>query len=372
MANIRFSHICKTYLTGTEAVRNFNLEVADGEFVVLIGPSGCGKSSVLRMTAGLEEITSGELEINGRIVNDLPPKARNVAMVFQNYALFPNMTVEANLGFALKMQRVPKAERRERVLEMAKILKIEELLPKKAKKLSGGQCQRIAIGRALVCRPQLFLLDEPLSNLDAAMRGELRSEIAALQKKWKVTTLYVTHDLTEAMTLGDRIVVLEEGEIRQVDSPQDLCLKPRNTFVARFTAGNSMNLFPADCVREKGRYVLKTGDASIPLPAWKSRILEERSGSDLRVTAGIRMEDLCPECEGSVMPDGEYAPVRAQVENVDVLGAEKKLYLRVGDVTLTALVRTYAAVGPGDEVTLRVMTDRIHLFDGESGEAIVH
>lgn len=215
MATIQFSHISKSFSAGTDAVKNFNLNVSDGEFLVIVGSSGCDKSTVLRMVAGLEEITSGELKINGKVVNELEPKNRNVAMVFQNYALFPNLTVEENMEFALKMQRVPKKERRQKVADMAKILGIEELLKHKAKGLSGGQCQRIAIGRALICQPQVFLMDEPLSNLDASMRSELRTEIAQLQKELGITTLYVTHDLTEAMTLASRVVVMNQGEIQQ-------------------------------------------------------------------------------------------------------------------------------------------------------------
>ena len=371
MASIRFSHICKKYLSDKEAVRNFNLEVKDGEFVVLIGPSGCGKSTVLRMVAGLEEITLGELEMGGRVVNDLPPKERNVAMVFQNYALFPNMTVEANLGFALKMQRVPKKERRERVLEMAKILKIEELLPRKAKGLSGGQCQRIAIGRALVCRPQVFLLDEPLSNLDAAMRTELRGEIRELQEKWKVTTIYVTHDLSEAMTLGDRIVVMESGEIRQADTPQNLFLKPRNTFVARFTGGDAMNLIPAEYVRAGGD-ALMIGDVRIPLPAGKRRAAEGRIEPGMRLTVGFRAEDLVPLDGTSGFPEGEHVDLEASVQAVDLLGAEKKLSLLLGGHRMTAVARIGTRAVPGETIALRLMTDRIYLFDGESGESVLY
>lgn len=372
MANIQFSHISKSFLSGTDAVTNFNLEIQNGEFLVIVGPSGCGKSTVLRMVAGLEEITSGELKIDGKVVNELEPKKRNVAMVFQNYALFPNLTVEGNMEFALKMQRVPKKERREKVLQMAKTLGLEELLKKKAKGLSGGQCQRIAIGRALVCNPNVFLLDEPLSNLDAAMRTELRTEIARLQKELGVTTLYVTHDQTEAMTLGDRIVVMNKGTIQQVDTPQNLYCKPQNTFVAQFVGGTSMNFFHAKCVKVQGRVLLDTSFGGVVLPVWKGEGLEERGYLEQEVLVGIRTEDIYPVCEGTAIPEGIMAEVEASVEAIDVLGAEKKLYFKVGEERIAALARTYAQIQTGDRVKLKIAADQIHIFDAETTQAIIH
>lgn len=372
MAHIQFAHISKTYLSGTDAVKNFNLEVRDGEFVVLVGSSGCGKSTVLRMVAGLEEITTGELRINGKIVNEMEPKKRNVAMVFQNYALFPNLTVEGNMEFALKMQRVPKKERRERVAAMAKVLGIEELLHKKAKGLSGGQCQRIAIGRALVCQPSVFLLDEPLSNLDAAMRNELRTEIAGLQKKLGVTTLYVTHDQTEAMTLGDRVVVMDAGSIQQVDTPQNIYMKPQNTFVARFVGGANMNLFHARCVAWQGTMALELNGNMIPLPDWKAKALQERGYAGKEIIAGIRAEDVYPVCEGTAIPDVPLISLNAQLTAVDVMGSEKKLHLRAGDAELLAMARTYAAVDIGDTLELKLAVNQLHIFDAETEFAVVH
>ena len=372
MATIQFSHISKSFSAGTDAVKNFNLDVSDGEFLVIVGSSGCGKSTVLRMVAGLEEITSGELKINGKVVNELEPKNRNVAMVFQNYALFPNLTVEENMEFALKMQRVPKKERRQKVADMAKILGIEELLKHKAKGLSGGQCQRIAIGRALVCQPQVFLMDEPLSNLDASMRTELRTEIAQLQKELGITTLYVTHDLTEAMTLASRVVVMNQGEIQQVDTPQNIYCKPQNTFVARFIGTSTMNLLPAKIIQNGGVPALLIGNTQITLPDWKKQILQEKGYVDKEVIVGIRAEDIYPVCEGTALAEIELAEMEATIKAVDVLGSDKKLHLSIGDATIDALVRTYAPVQIGDSVLLKIAVNQIHLFDSETQLAIVH
>ena len=372
MANIQFSHISKSFSSGTETVKNFNLEVEDGEFLVIVGPSGCGKSTVLRMVAGLEEITAGELKFDGEVVNEQEPKKRNVAMVFQNYALFPNLTVEGNMEFALKMQRMPKKERREKVAAMAKTLGVEDILKKKAKGLSGGQCQRIAIGRALVCEPRVFLMDEPLSNLDAAMRTELRTEIAGLQKSTGVTTLYVTHDQTEAMTLGDRVIVMDQGEIKQVDTPQNIYSRPQNIFVARFVGGSTMNLVQAACVEEQGRTALKIAGNRILLPEWKGEALKERGYLGKNVIAGIRTEDIYPECEGTAFPDIDLVSMDVQVSAVDVLGAEKKLHFAVSGSELTAMARTYAPVEIGDTIRLRIAAGQIHVFDEETELAIVH
>ena len=372
MANIQFSHISKIFASDTEAVKNFNLEVADGEFLVIVGSSGCGKSTILRMVAGLEEITAGELKIDGVVVNDWDSKKRNVAMVFQNYALFPNLTVEDNMGFALKMQHVPKKERKEKVEEMAKILKVEDILKRKAKKLSGGQCQRVAIGRALVCEPNVFLMDEPLSNLDAAMRTELRTEIAQLQKQLGVTTLYVTHDQTEAMTLGNRVVVMDHGEIQQVDTPQNIYCKPQNTFVARFVGSSTMNLFPAECVSYQGNAAVQVAGNQIVLPEWKAKVLEERDYVGKNVIVGIRAEDMYPECEGTAMPDTTFAALDVTVTAIDVMGAEKKLHFMLGDAEMTVMARTYAEVKVGDTLRVQMAVSQLHIFDGESQMAIVH
>lgn len=372
MAKIQFSQISKTFMSGTDAVKNFNLEVEDGEFVVLVGSSGCGKSTILRMVAGLEEITTGELRFDEKVVNELAPKKRNVAMVFQNYALFPNLTVEENMGFALKMQRVPKKERQEKVLAMAKILGVEDILKRKAKKLSGGQCQRIAIGRALVCNPSVFLMDEPLSNLDAKMRTELRSEIAELQKKLKVTTLYVTHDQTEAMTLGDRVVVMNQGEIQQVDTPQNLYSKPQNMFVARFIGSSSMNFLRAECVEYQGGVALKLPDTMILLPEWKAKALEEKGYVGKHVILALRSEDVYPECEGTAIPDVALQVLEGTVSSIDVMGAEKRLHFDLNGTDFVAMARTYAPVEVGDTVRMHWAVNQLHIFDETTELAIVH
>lgn len=370
MAKIQFSQVSKVYMSGTEAVKNFNLETEDGEFIVIVGSSGCGKSTVLRMLAGLEDITSGELRIDGQVVNDMEPKKRNVAMVFQNYALFPNLTVEDNIGFALKMQKVPRRERKQRVQAMARTLGIEELLPRRAKGLSGGQCQRIAIGRALVCRPDVFLLDEPLSNLDAVMRNELRLQIAELHRELGVTTIYVTHDQTEAMTLGNRVVVMDDGMIQQVDTPQNIYLKPRNTFVARFTGGASMNLTRTRCVRHQDQIALELGEEQIVLPARKGKALEDLGYIDREVILGIRAEDVYPVCEGTVFPEVPLVSLNATLQAVEVLGYEKKLHTKIGEADLMAMTRTRSRVELGSPLELKLPVEQLHFFSGETELAL--
>lgn len=370
MARIRFSHVSKVYLSGTEAVKNFNLEIDDGEFVVLVGSSGCGKSTILRMLAGLEDITTGELRIDGEIANEMEPKQRNIAMVFQNYALFPNLTVEGNMEFALKMQKVPKKERQERVIEMARRLGIEDLLPRKAKGLSGGQCQRIAIGRALVCRPNVFLLDEPLSNLDAVMRGELRTQIAELQRELGVTTLYVTHDQTEAMALGDRVIVMDDGMIQQVDTPQNIYLKPQNTFVARFLGGANMNLINARCIEHLSKVALQVDEGLVVLPDWKGKVLAERGFIGKEVMMGIRAEDVYPVCEGTIFPEVLMASLRAELTAIEVLGHEKKLHTKVGAKDIMAIARTSSKVSLGDVLELNLPVNQIHIFCADTQQAL--
>ena len=371
MSSIRFSHVSKTFLSGSEAVKNFNLEMEDGEFVVLFGPSGCGKSTLLRLVAGLETISSGELYFGDRLVNDLDPGKRNVAMVFQNYALFPNLSVADNIGFALKIKKEPKAEIRRKVEEIAKTLDITELLDRKAKKLSGGQSQRIAIGRALVSDPDIFLLDEPLSNLDMAMRNELRKEIARLQKELGITTIYVTHDQTEAMTLADRIVVMNEGEIQQVDSPQNLIMKPANLFVARFFGGTSMNIFSA-VYRENGSEpLLETGSFALRLPDWKAKILSLEGYDGKNVSAAIRSSDIY---SGDDIPEDKTGVqlVNAEVDSIDVLGAEENLHFSCGESGFFARSRVRADIKVSDEIQFGFDTEYIHVFDAESGLSITH
>ena len=265
MASLSLKNICKKYPNGFEAVKDFNLEIEDKEFIIFVGPSGCGKSTTLRMVAGLEEISSGELSIDGRIVNDVEPKDRDIAMVFQNYALYPHMTVFDNMAFGLKLRKVPKEEIKQKVEEAARILDLEKLLDRKPKALSGGQRQRVAMGRAIVREPKVFLMDEPLSNLDAKLRVQMRAEIASLHQRLGATIIYVTHDQTEAMTLGTRIVVLKDGIIMQVDSPQKLYNEPNNLFVAGFIGSPQMNFLDAVCRIEGDKVSLKVGENSIDI-----------------------------------------------------------------------------------------------------------
>ena len=273
MASLSLTNVCKVYPNGFEAVKDFSLEVEDQEFIIFVGPSGCGKSTTLRMIAGLEEISSGELKIDGRVVNDVEPKDRDIAMVFQNYALYPHMTVFDNMAFGLKLRKVPKDEIKKKVEEAAKILDLEKLLDRKPKALSGGQRQRVAMGRAIVRNPKVFLMDEPLSNLDAKLRVQMRSEIASLHNRLKATIIYVTHDQTEAMTLGTRIVVLKDGVIMQVDSPQKLYNEPNNLFVAGFIGSPQMNFIDAVCKVEGERVTLNFEKTSVVLPPAKAKKL---------------------------------------------------------------------------------------------------
>lgn len=371
-ATLEFSHISKSYVTGADAVKNFNLQVNDGEFITILGSSGSGKSTILRMVAGLETITSGELKIDGQVVNEWDPKKRNVAMVFQNYALFPNLTVEQNMEFALKMQHASKAERKEKVAKMAKILGVDDILTHKAKKLSGGQCQRIAIGRALVCEPNVFLMDEPLSNLDAAMRNELRGEIARLQEQLKITTLYVTHDQTEAMILGDRVLVMDQGEIQQVNEPQNIYSKPQNLFVAQFINGSTMSLLNAKCIKDKGAAAIEVQGNVIDLPDWKANALEENGYIGKDVIVGVRAEDVYLDHPDIPTPDTKMATVEGIVSATDVTGAEKKVHFKIQDAEIISMVRTSIPTNIGDTMLLKIAISQLHVFDSETKLAIVH
>ena len=288
MASLSLKHINKTYPNGFEAVKDFNLEIEDKEFIIFVGPSGCGKSTTLRMIAGLEEITSGELKIGDKIVNDVEPKDRDIAMVFQNYALYPHMTVYDNMAFGLKLRKVPKDEIDKMVREAAKILDLEALLDRKPKALSGGQRQRVAMGRAIVRNPKVFLMDEPLSNLDAKLRGQMRIEISKLHQRLGTTIIYVTHDQTEAMTLGTRIVVMNAGVVQQVDTPQTLYDSPCNLFVAGFIGSPQMNFVDATCKVVGEKVYLVAGPSEIELPAAKGKKLIDGGYDGKTVVLGIR------------------------------------------------------------------------------------
>jgi multiple sugar transport system ATP-binding protein len=371
MAEIEFDSVTKRYPDGTDAIRGIDLKIADGELMVLVGPSGCGKTTALRMIAGLEEITAGQLRIGGRVVNHTPPKQRDVAMVFQSYALYPHMSVRKNMGFALRLAKVPKADIERRVRETAEILDLTEHLDRKPANLSGGQRQRVAMGRAIVRDPQAFLMDEPLSNLDAKLRVQMRLEVAGLQKRLGTTTVYVTHDQTEAMTLGHRVAVMHEGLIQQVDTPQRLYTDPANLFVAGFIGSPPMNLLPA---KLKGdRLELPFGELRLPEPLL-TRLDRARTGGE--VIAGIR-----PEAFAHATPSGEHdVPLAfgARIDLVELLGAETFVYFYTEEVNGTRGARPVVArlpasamVRQGQETRLSLDPAGIRLFDGSTGETMV-
>ena len=358
MASVTFDKATRLYPGSTRpAVDQIDLEVADGEFLVLVGPSGCGKSTTLRMLAGLEEVNSGRILIGDRDVTDVPPKDRDIAMVFQNYALYPHMTVAENMGFALKIAGVGKDERATRVLEAAKLLDLEPYLGRKPKALSGGQRQRVAMGRAIVRQPQVFLMDEPLSNLDAKLRVQTRTQIASLQRRLGVTTVYVTHDQTEALTMGDRIAVLKDGVLQQVGTPRDLYANPKNVFVAGFIGSPAMNLFPADIV--DGGLKFGTAVAALDRDALAAT-------SAKKVTIGVRPEDV------TVSTSGEGLPVNVDV--VEELGADGYLYghtdIDGSRVDIVARVDGRVHPNAGDQVFITPVAKHIHAFDLESGERL--
>ena len=358
MASVTFDNATRLYPGGTRpAVDKLNLEVADGEFLVLVGPSGCGKSTSLRMLAGLEEVNSGRILIGDRDVTDIPPKDRDIAMVFQNYALYPHMTVAENMGFALKIAGVGKEERAQRVLEAAKLLDLEEYLTRKPKALSGGQRQRVAMGRAIVRQPQVFLMDEPLSNLDAKLRVQTRTQIASLQRRLGVTTVYVTHDQTEALTMGDRIAVLKDGILQQVGTPRDLYEKPSNVFVAGFIGSPAMNLFPVDLASAGGiQFGTAVVDADIDKPT-----------SATQVTAGVRPEDI-------VVNPADGQGLTVTVDLVEELGADGYLYghteINGKRTDIVARVDGRSHPNAGETVVLAPVPHHVHAFDIESGERL--
>ena len=364
MASLSLTNVCKVYPNGFEAVKDFNLEVEDQEFIIFVGPSGCGKSTTLRMIAGLEEISSGELKMDGRVVNDVEPKDRDIAMVFQNYALYPHMTVFDNMAFGLKLRKVPKDEIKKKVEEAAKILDLEKLLDRKPKALSGGQRQRVAMGRAIVRNPKVFLMDEPLSNLDAKLRVQMRSEIASLHNRLKATIIYVTHDQTEAMTLGTRIVVLKDGVIMQVDSPQKLYNEPNNLFVAGFIGSPQMNFIDAVCKVEGERVTLNFEKTSVVLPPAKAKKLIDGGYNGKTVVMGIRPEDIGDsQIEIEAHKDAVF---ETDVTGYELLGSEVLLYFNVAGTAMTAKVDSRTTARMGDHITLAIDPEKIHCFDKET------
>jgi multiple sugar transport system ATP-binding protein len=397
LAEIAYDKVDKVYPDGTQAVHDLNLEIKDGELMVLVGPSGCGKTTALRMLAGLEEISDGEIRIGDRVVNDLTPKERDIAMVFQSYALYPHMTVEQNLAFGLKLRKMPKREIADRVQRAAKILQIEEFLKRKPRALSGGQRQRVAMGRAIVREPQAFLMDEPLSNLDAKLRVQMRAEIHQLQRRLDVTTIYVTHDQVEAMTMGDRVAVMNAGHLLQVDTPQVLYDKPVNEFVAGFIGSPSINLVEAELAQQNGHLSVKFGDHTL---AVDDQLARNRSGLSQyvgrTVMLGIRPEDFeDASIESDAPPDRR---VKVTSDLIEPLGSEMLVYFSSdapavvssavtadagvdaevtlggedtdGRSRLVARVDPRSRIATGSEVELAVDTSRLYFFDKETGEAV--
>ena len=397
MAEIAYEHVSKVYDDGTQAVHDLELEIQDGELMVLVGPSGCGKTTALRMLAGLEEITEGEIRIGDRIVNDLTPRDRDIAMVFQSYALYPHMTVYDNLAFGLKLHKVPKKEIRQRVERAAKILQIEDFLKRKPRALSGGQRQRVAMGRAIVREPQAFLMDEPLSNLDAKLRVQVRAEIHQLQRRLGVTTIYVTHDQVEAMTMGDRAAVMNAGHLQQVDTPQVLYDQPVNEFVASFIGSPSINLVESELAQSNGHLEVTLGEHKLMVD---DQLARNRSGlagyAGKKIILGIRPEDFE---DASIEPDTPAdRRIRVKADLTEPLGSEVLVHfgteatgvvssaaaadvgedaeVHLGDEDAEVSTRLVARVSPksrvavGSEIELAVDTSRLYFFDPESRETV--
>jgi multiple sugar transport system ATP-binding protein len=363
MANVSLRGVEKSYEGGVLAVRGIDLEIADKEFVVLVGPSGCGKSTTLRMVAGLEELSAGEISIGGDVVNDTPPCDRDIAMVFQNYALYPHMSVFDNMAFGLKLRRVERAEIKRRVDEAARILDIVPLLSRKPKALSGGQRQRVAMGRAIVRHPKVFLFDEPLSNLDAKLRVQMRTEIKAVHQTVRTTTIYVTHDQVEAMTLADRVVVMNHGAIEQVGPPQELYHRPASRFVAGFIGSPGMNFIPARLGNAGDGLCLVLSDTvSLPIPP-------ERAGryapfKDKEMLLGLRPEHLT---EARSNPRPGVAPMDALVDVTEPMGMETLVHFHINDIKLCARCDPAITNGPGDLMPMAADLNHMHLIDAQSG-----
>ena len=367
MAKVVLEHVYKIFTGGVIAVNDANLEIEDREFVVLVGPSGCGKSTTLRMVAGLEEISKGDIYIDGKKINDVPPKSRDIAMVFQNYALYPHMTVYKNMSFGLKLRGYPKAEIDTRVRDAAEILGIQPLLERKPKALSGGQRQRVAVGRAIVRKPKAFLFDEPLSNLDAKMRVQMRAEISKLHNRLKSTMIYVTHDQIEAMTMGDRIVVMKDGWIQQVDTPLNIYNHPANQFVAGFIGSPPMNFFRGRIARKGSTVIFDEGRFSIVLPGPAAGKLAAQDGHE--VVMGIRPENIH---ERSERPQADPAHVvQATVEVVEMMGSEVYLYAGTGQSSFTARVQASCRKQIGDPVEVVLDMDKLHFFGGADEKALL-
>ena len=392
MGAIKINSVGKIYPNGTRALEDVNIEINDGEFVVLVGPSGCGKTTLLRMVAGLEDITEGEISIDKKVVNEVAPKDRDIAMVFQNYALYPHMSVYDNMAFSLKLRKLPKAEIDQKVNDAAKILEIDELLERKPKALSGGQRQRVAMGRAIVRNPEAFLMDEPLSNLDAKLRVQMRAELGQLHTQLETTTLYVTHDQVEAMTMGDRVAVIRKGELQQIDTPREIYLYPKNIFVAGFIGSPSMNFVYAKVKFSSKNITLSFGEDSIKCDAGENKKLKDFDGQE--IVLGIRPE---------AFEDANYANTKEFSEKLNVtvtlleqLGSDSYIHFYkdikpvqteaieeiladegedisvLGDQTkFIARVSPNSVVKEGEKITLSIDPSKLHFFDPSSGDAIV-
>lgn len=371
MGGIKLENISKIYQskdkTETRAVDSINLEIKDKEFLVLVGPSGCGKSTTLRMIAGLEEISEGNLFIDGKLVNDIPPKDRDISIVFQNYALYPHMTAYQNLAFGLKIKKLKKDVIHSRVMKAAKILEIEDLLDRKPKSMSGGQNQRVAIGRAIVRDPKVFLFDEPLSNLDAKLRGQMRVEIAKLHKTLQTTVVYVTHDQVEAMTLGERIVLLDKGIIQQVDTPVELYNNPRNLFVAGFIGTPTMNFVEGNVVKSNNQLVFKdmSGELKFVLPT--GHFLKDHL--EREIVIGIRSENISNHIDKDAS-ETEYATLDCKIQFIEELGHEIFAFAKLSGKQIVARLKHDAEIAIGKPTKLFLDINKMHFFDKESGEVI--
>lgn len=364
MKGLELKNIYKIYEGNVTAVEDFNLVIEDKEFIVFVGPSGCGKSTTLRMIAGLEEISKGELYIDGELVNDVSPKDRDIAMVFQNYALYPHMTVYANMAFALKIRKKPKAEIDAKVREAAEVLDITHLLDRKPKALSGGQRQRVAMGRAIVREPKVFLMDEPLSNLDAKLRVQMRTEIAKLHKKLATTFVYVTHDQTEAMTLGTRIVVMKDGIIQQVATPKEIYESPINLFVAGFIGSPQMNSINGTIKEEAGKVKFIFGEDKITLNEKQGELLKSKGYIGKEAIIGIRPENIIDK-EEFIINNIEQS-LMAHVEVVENMGSETYLYLSKGESSIRAKINGISSSRVGDDIKIAFKIEKIHMFDKET------
>ena len=364
MASLSLQGIQKIYPNGFHAVKDFNLEIADKEFIIFVGPSGCGKSTTLRMIAGLEDISGGTFKIDGKVMNDVEPKDRDIAMVFQNYALYPHMTVYDNMAFGLKLRKVPKDEIDKKVREAAKILDLEKLLDRKPKALSGGQRQRVAMGRAIVRNPKVFLMDEPLSNLDAKLRVQMRIEISKIHQRLGATIIYVTHDQTEAMTLGTRIVVMKDGVVQQVDTPQHLYEQPGNLFVAGFMGSPQMNFLDAPIAEKGGDLIAKVGEYDIVIPAAKAKVLKDGGYVGKTVVLGIRPEDIHD--SQMFIEASPSVPMTSTVKVYELLGAEVFLYFDVNGTQVTARVDPRTNSKTGDTIKFAFDMEKSHFFDKET------